>query len=165
LKAPDTTALKSSVQDRLPQQESAGNDLVAGLTFALVNIPQAMANALLAFVNPVSGLYTLMIGMPIAAIFTSTRLMNVSTNSALSVAAGRALVVIPSEFKYADTLLARTVAKYAPQASFLADWLEKNIPQGLTISAFPSEHQRRLRTTNSLERLNREIRCRSRVAM
>jgi transposase-like protein len=65
----------------------------------------------------------------------------------------------------ADTLLARTVAKYAPQASALADWLEENIPQGLTIFAFPSEHQRRLRTTNSLERLNREIRRRSRVAM
>ena len=97
MKAPDTTAIKSSVQDRLPQQESAGNDLVAGLTFALVNIPQAMANALLALVNPVSGLYTLMIGMPIAAIFTGTRLMNVSTTSALSVAAGSALMVIPSE--------------------------------------------------------------------
>lgn len=65
----------------------------------------------------------------------------------------------------AETLLARTVEKYAPQASALADWLEENIPQGLTIFAFPSEHQRRLRTTNSLERLNREIRRRSRVAM
>ena len=97
MKAADTAALKSSVQDRLPQQGSVGNDLVAALTFALVNIPQAMANALLAFVNPVSGLYTLMIGMPIAAIFTGTRLMNVSTTSALSVAAGSALLVIPSE--------------------------------------------------------------------
>ena len=97
MKAADTAALKTSVQDRLPQQESIGNDLVAGLTFALVNIPQAMANALLAFVNPVSGLYTLMIGMPIAAVFTGTRLMNVSTTSALSVAAGSALMVIPSE--------------------------------------------------------------------
>lgn len=65
----------------------------------------------------------------------------------------------------ADALLARTVAKYAPQASALADWLEENIPQGLTIFAFPPEHQRRLRTTNSLERLNREIRRRSRVVM
>ena len=97
MKAADTAAIKSSVQDRLPQQESVGNDLVAGLTFALVNIPQGMANALLAFVNPVSGLYTLMIGMPIAAAFTGTRLMNVSTTSALSVAAGSALMVIPEE--------------------------------------------------------------------
>jgi transposase-like protein len=63
----------------------------------------------------------------------------------------------------AETLLARTVEKYAPQASALADWLEENIPQGLTIFTFPSEHQRRLRTTNCLERLNREVRRRSRV--
>ena len=65
----------------------------------------------------------------------------------------------------AETLLAQAVQKYAPQASALADWMEKNIPEGLTIFAFPSAHQRRIRTTNSLERLNREIRRRTRVAM
>jgi putative transposase len=65
----------------------------------------------------------------------------------------------------AETLLAQAVQKYAPHASALADWMEKNIPEGLTIFAFPSAHQRRIRTTNSLERLNREIRRRSRVAM
>lgn len=57
----------------------------------------------------------------------------------------------------ADQYLARTVQKYAKTASKLADWLEKNIPEGLTVFAFPAEHQRRLRTTNSVERLNREI--------
>ena len=65
----------------------------------------------------------------------------------------------------AETLLAQAVQKYSPKASALADWMEKNIPEGLTIFAFPSEHHRRIRTTNSLERLNREIRRRSRVAM
>jgi putative transposase len=57
----------------------------------------------------------------------------------------------------ADQYLARTVQKYAKTASKLADWLEKNIPEGLTVFAFPAEHQRRLRTTNGVERLNREI--------
>ena len=57
----------------------------------------------------------------------------------------------------ADQYLARTVQKYAKTASKLADWLEKNIPEGLTVFAFPVEHQRRLRTTNGVERLNREI--------
>lgn len=99
MKFTDAGSLKSSVQDRLPQQESAGKDFIAGLTFALVNIPQGMANAILALVNPVSGLYTLMIGTPIAAIFTGTRMMNVSTTSALSVAAGSALMTIPEEFR------------------------------------------------------------------
>jgi len=65
----------------------------------------------------------------------------------------------------AETLLAQAVKKYSPKASALADWMEMNIPEGLTIFAFPSEHHRRIRTTNSLERLNREIRRRSRVAM
>ena len=65
----------------------------------------------------------------------------------------------------AEALLAQAVQKYSSKASALADWMEKNIPEGLTIFAFPSEHHRRIRTTNSLERLNREIRRRSRVAM
>jgi putative transposase len=57
----------------------------------------------------------------------------------------------------ADAYLARIVQKYAKSASKLADWLEKNIPEGLAIFAFPVAHQRRLRTSNSLERVNREL--------
>jgi transposase-like protein len=65
----------------------------------------------------------------------------------------------------AETLLAKAVQKYSPKAAALAQWMENNIPEGLTVFAFPSNHQRQLRTTNSLERLNREIRRRTRVAM
>ncbi len=36
--------------------------------------------------------------------------------------------------------------------------MENNLPEGLTMFAFPTSHQRKLRTFNSLERLNREIR-------
>jgi putative transposase len=57
----------------------------------------------------------------------------------------------------ADAYLARLVQKYAKSASKLADWLEKNIPEGLTVFTFPAAHQRRLRTSNSLERVNREL--------
>ena len=71
-------------------------DLVAGLTFALVNIPQAMAHALLATVNPVFGLYTLMLATPVGALFTSATFMNISTTSALAVAAGDTLITYPS---------------------------------------------------------------------
>jgi transposase-like protein len=63
----------------------------------------------------------------------------------------------------AETLLAETVAKYAQTASKLATWLETAIPEGLTVFAFPEHHRRRLRTSNGLERLNREIRRRTRV--
>ena len=44
------------------------------------------------------------------------------------------------------------------------NWLESNVPEGLTVFNFPSEHWRRLRTNNALERLNREIKRRTRVA-
>ena len=38
-----------------------------------------------------------------------------------------------------------------------------NIPEGLTVFAFPTAHRRLLRTSNMVERLHREIRRRSRV--
>ena len=63
----------------------------------------------------------------------------------------------------AEAYLTQTVQKYAKSASRLADWLEMNIPEGLTVFAFPAAHQRRLRTTNMMERLNREIHRRSAV--
>jgi sulfate permease, SulP family len=79
-----------------PEKKHLAADLLAGLTFALVNIPQSMAHALLATVNPVAGLYTLMLATPVGALFTSATFMNVSTTSALAVAAGDTLVAYPS---------------------------------------------------------------------
>jgi putative transposase len=63
----------------------------------------------------------------------------------------------------ANTALTRTVQKYAKRSATLAAWLEANIAQGLTVFAFPASHQRLLRTTNGLERLNQEIPRRTRV--
>lgn len=64
----------------------------------------------------------------------------------------------------AERLLAQTVSKYQQKASRLANWMEENLVEGLTVFAFPKKHQRLLRTTNGMERLNREIRRRTRVA-
>ena len=64
----------------------------------------------------------------------------------------------------ADALLKKIVVKYAQDAPRLADWMEENLPEGLTVFAFPQKHRRLIRTTNGLERLNREIRRRTRVA-
>jgi len=63
----------------------------------------------------------------------------------------------------AEAYLKKAVEKYAKSASRLADWMEKNIPEGLTVFAFPTQHQRKLRTSNPIERLNREIRRRTAV--
>jgi len=42
--------------------------------------------------------------------------------------------------------------------------MENNVPAGLAVFELPRTHQRRLRTTNALERLNEEIKRRTRVA-
>lgn len=63
----------------------------------------------------------------------------------------------------AEAQLRKTVEKYARSASKLADWLEGNIPEGLTVFSFPGDHWRRIRTVNSLERVSLEIRRRTRV--
>ena len=64
----------------------------------------------------------------------------------------------------ADRLLEMMARKYADIDAKLAAWLEDNVPEGLTVFDFPIEHRRRLRTNNGLERLNREIKRRTRVA-
>lgn len=65
----------------------------------------------------------------------------------------------------AEAQLRKIVEKYAQSASKLADWLEGNIPEGLTVFSFPADHRRRIRTVNSLERVCLEIRRRTRVAV
>jgi SulP family sulfate permease len=89
----------TAAQQMKPERRHLAADLMAGLTFAVVNVPQAMAHALLAMVNPVLGIYTLMIAVPVGAIFSSSVFMNVSSTAALSVAAGVALTEVPASQK------------------------------------------------------------------
>jgi transposase-like protein len=63
----------------------------------------------------------------------------------------------------AEALLRKTVDKYSKSAVKLANWLEGNLPEGLTVLAFPESHRRLIRTTNGLERVNRELKRRTRV--
>ena len=60
--------------------------------------------------------------------------------------------------------LRQMTARYQKSAPALANWLEENVPEALTVLGCPPPHRRRLRTTNGLERLNREIKRRTRVA-
>lgn len=64
----------------------------------------------------------------------------------------------------AERRLDLAVAKYATSAPKLAEWIQANVPEGLAVFALPQAHQRKLRTTNQLERLNKEIKRRTRVA-
>jgi transposase-like protein len=73
-------------------------------------------------------------------------------------------VLDASDRSEADRQLDRIVKKYADSAPRLAAWLEENVPEALTVLGLPAAHRRKLRTTNSLERINKEIKRRTRVA-
>lgn len=64
----------------------------------------------------------------------------------------------------ADRRLRLIVDKYQKRAPQLSAWLEANVPEALTVLAFPAMHRKRLRTSNLLERINKELRRRTRVA-
>ena len=64
----------------------------------------------------------------------------------------------------ANARLKDTVLSYASSAPKLALWMEENLPQGFAVFSLPESHQKRLRTSNSIERVNQEIKRRTRVA-
>jgi putative transposase len=65
--------------------------------------------------------------------------------------------------EHAKTRLAEVVAEWRPRYPDLADKLEAETEDTLTCFQFPAVHRVRIRTTNMMERLNQELRRRSRV--
>ena len=63
----------------------------------------------------------------------------------------------------AQFLLSRFIAKWEKKEPKLAEWAEQNIPEGLAVFALPKPIRKRLRTTNLIERMNQELKRRSRV--
>lgn len=57
------------------------------------------------------------------------------------------------------------IEKYQKRAPEFAKWLEENIEEGLTVHQFPQEHRKKIRTSNGIERLNKEVKRRTRVAV
>ena len=53
--------------------------------------------------------------------------------------------------------------KYAKSAPRLVAWAEENLTEGFTVFQFPVEHRVKIRTSNPLERVNRELKRRTRV--
>jgi putative transposase len=64
----------------------------------------------------------------------------------------------------AERLLEKFIERYQAKAPKLATWAEEALPQGFTVFSLPASHRRRLRTTNLIERVNQEIKRRTRVA-
>lgn len=59
--------------------------------------------------------------------------------------------------------LAAWIAKWAGKYPRLVDWVEANIGETLTFYRLPRQHHKHLKSTNMLERLNEEIKRRTRV--
>ena len=64
----------------------------------------------------------------------------------------------------ANQRIKELIATYEKSAPKLALWMEENLPEGLAVLNLPAAHQRRMRTSNALERVNMEIKRRTRVA-
>jgi len=67
------------------------------------------------------------------------------------------------EYDAAQEEKRKCIEKYKISAPEFVKWLEANVEEGLTCFSFPEAHRRKIRTVNGLERLNREIRRRTRV--
>ncbi|NYW24379.1 IS256 family transposase, partial [Escherichia coli] len=75
----------------------------------------------------------------------------------------RAIFNAPDRIE-AERLLRESLAQWRQEHPKLAQWAEESVVESLTVFDFPAEHRVRLRTTNGLERINRELRRRTRVA-
>src|SRR5512139_3646361 len=72
-------------------------DVSAGITKSIDSVTGGMANAVLAGVNPVYGLYTVLAATPIGALFTSSVYMNIDSTGAIAATAGSMLILYPEE--------------------------------------------------------------------
>jgi SulP family sulfate permease len=97
---PGLSQLRAAVANRarrhLPSGSQLRQDGLAGLNVAISSVPDGMASGILAGVNPIYGLYAIMVGPAVGGIFSSTALMVITTTSAASLAAGQALIDLPS---------------------------------------------------------------------
>jgi transposase-like protein len=75
----------------------------------------------------------------------------------------RAIFTAPDN-EEALRLLDIFLADYKDSAPELVAWAEEALPEGLVVYSMPTKHWKRLRTDNMLERLNKEILRRTRVA-
>ena len=121
---PGLAALREAVRNRrwirLPRTESLRSDAIAGLSSAISNVPDGMANGTLVGVNPVHGLYGTMAGPAVGGVLASTQLMMITTMAAASLAASEALAGLRGQARL-DGLFALVLLIGAFQAA--AGWL------------------------------------------
>jgi SulP family sulfate permease len=89
--ADETLAGKPKAKEPFLSLKSAKDDGLAGFINAIANIPGEMGSAVLAGVNPIYAMNTLFIGLPVAALFTSTHMLMFDTTSAMTLVAADGL--------------------------------------------------------------------------
>ncbi|MEX0655861.1 MAG: SulP family inorganic anion transporter [Phycisphaeraceae bacterium] len=123
---------------------TARSDVVAGLTVAVVAIPQSMAYAIIAGVPPVYGLYTLIFQSLIGALFNSQPLLSVGpTNTqSLLVASIVTRLVAPGTELYLQLVIALALLKgalqllmAAAQLGHLVKYVSQSVIVGFTAGA------------------------------
>lgn len=92
---PGLGELRDAVANRgwpkLPGFAALRRDGLAGLSSAISNVPDGMANGVLVGVNPVYGLYATIMGPAVGGLFSSTQLMIITTTAAASLSTSQAL--------------------------------------------------------------------------
>ncbi|MBI5305283.1 MAG: SulP family inorganic anion transporter [Chloroflexi bacterium] len=81
-------------------------DLVAGFTVAMVAVPQAMAYAAIAGVNPIYGLYTAILPAIIAALFGSSRHLNTGPTNGIALVTIGVLLPVVQRADYVEYVFA-----------------------------------------------------------
>lgn len=89
----------------LPGPPDPRRDGTAGLSVAVANVPDGLANGLLVGVNPILGLYATMAGPLVGGMLSSTRLMVVTATAAASLTAGQALAPLAPEARESALVL------------------------------------------------------------
>ncbi|MCG2768695.1 MAG: SulP family inorganic anion transporter [Anaerolineae bacterium] len=84
-------------------------DLVAGLTVAMIAVPQGMSYAAIAGVNPIYGLYTAIIPAIIGSLFGSSNHLITGPTNAAALATASALLAIAGQADYFEYIFALAV--------------------------------------------------------
>ena len=74
----------------------------------------------------------------------------------------RSVLQAPND-EEAKRLLQKIIKKYQDNAPELAKWMESSVPESLTVMQFPEHHRKKIRTSNIAERVNREVKRRTRL--